>query len=309
MQLLQASKMTRIRRVALAGVRHSSTNKELSLLTDQSTGRPNQSPYCLRTQQERLPSHHSHTRCNTPSRSPRSHQDPMCRLRLGFYARPSIARPRRSRLDSSDVSHQPSASPHRSRHRRGSQIFHPCRIHRQLARRRSSSAADDGVGGSCTEVLGLEEDQISWFVFNCGALLEFVLDHPVILNFAQRSATLWDGGEGAISNSNIPLIARTVSAVLKDPDRVADHRLKVHGGTISQNRALEIAKQASDGAWTVEERDSQAAYAASMASLNDGAALPPEQLMAAMLIAYNSASFGKLCDGHFESVYKAPDNT
>jgi hypothetical protein len=156
--------------------------------------------------------------------------------------------------------------------------------------------------------LATKEDQISWFVINCGALLEFVLDHPVILDFAQRSATLWDGGDGGISLSNIPLLVRTVSAVLRDPDRVANHRLKVHGGTISQNRALEIAKQASGGALNVEERDSQAAYSDSMASLNDGAALPPEQLMSAMLTAYNSAGFGKLCDGHFESAYTAPDN-
>jgi hypothetical protein len=157
--------------------------------------------------------------------------------------------------------------------------------------------------------LATKEDQISWFVINCGALLEFVLDHPVILNFDHRSATLWDRGGGEISLSNVPLLGRAVSTVLRDPDRVANHRLKVHGGTVSQNRALEIAKQASSGAWTVEERDSQAAYAASMASLNDGAALPPEQLMAAMLTAYNAASFGKLCDGHFESAYTGPDNT
>jgi hypothetical protein len=157
--------------------------------------------------------------------------------------------------------------------------------------------------------LATKEDQICWFVINCGALLEFALDHPVILNFEQRSATLWDGGDGEISLSNIPLLARTVSAALKDPDRIVDYRLKVHGGTISQNRALEIAKQASSGAWTVEERDSQAAYSDSMASLNDGAVILPEQLMAAMLTAYNSASFGRLCDGHFESAYTAPDNT
>lgn len=81
-------------------------------------------------------------------------------------------------------------------------------------------------------------DQIAWFVIKCGALLEFILDHPVILDFDKHSATLWDGGEGAISLSNLPLLARAVSAVLKQPDRVVNHRLKVHGGIITQNRAL-----------------------------------------------------------------------
>lgn len=156
--------------------------------------------------------------------------------------------------------------------------------------------------------LATKEDRISWFVINCGALLEFVLDHPVILNFDKRTATLWDGGEGAISLSNIPLLARAVSAVLKQPERVADHRLKVHGGTVTQTRALEIAKQAAAGEWTAQEGDSQAAFSASMKSLTDVKSLAPEQLMAAMLTAYNAASFGKRCEGHFESAYQEVDN-
>jgi hypothetical protein len=157
------------------------------------------------------------------------------------------------------------------------------------------------------DYLSTKEDDISWFVIKCGALLEFVLDHPVILDFDKRFATLWDGGEGAISLSNIPLLARTVSAVLKQPGRVLDHRVKVHGGTITQNQALEIAQQASESEWTVQHEESQTAYSASLESLNAGTADTPMKLMAAMLTAYNAASFGT-CDGHFESAYREPDN-
>lgn len=155
--------------------------------------------------------------------------------------------------------------------------------------------------------LATKEDQISWFVINCGALLEFVLDHPVILNFDKHSATLWDGGEGGISLSNTALLAKAVSAVLKQPDRVSNHRLKVHGGTITQKRALEIAKQASSREWTPEQADSQTAYQAAFKSLSDGSAKTQDQLMSALLTAYNAASFGR-CDGHFESAYAEPDN-
>jgi hypothetical protein len=155
--------------------------------------------------------------------------------------------------------------------------------------------------------LATKEDQISWFVVNCGALLEFVMDHPVILDFDNRIATLWNGGEGAISLSNISLLARAVSAVLKRPDRVANHRVKVHGGTITQNRALEIAKQASTGEWKAAQADSQEAYTASMKMLSDGSSKTQEQLLAAMLTAYNAAAFGR-CDGHFEAAYAQPDN-
>jgi hypothetical protein len=57
------------------------------------------------------------------------------------------------------------------------------------------------------DYLATIEDEISWFVMNYGASLKFVLDHPVILDFDKCSATLWDGGEGAISLSDIPLLA------------------------------------------------------------------------------------------------------
>jgi hypothetical protein len=158
------------------------------------------------------------------------------------------------------------------------------------------------------DYLATKQDDISWFVINCGALLDFVLDHPVILDFDKRSATLWDGGEGSISLSDVPLSARAVSAVLKQPDRVVDHRVKVHGGIITQNQALEIAQQASAGDWTAQHAVSQEAYSTSIESLNAGTANTPTKLMAAMLTAYNAASFGS-CNGHFESAYREPDNS
>ena len=157
------------------------------------------------------------------------------------------------------------------------------------------------------DYLSTKEDSISWFVINCGALLEFVLTHSVIFDFDKRSATLWDGGEGAISLSDIPLLARAVSAVLKQPVRVVDHRVKVRGGTITQNQALEIAQQASESEWAVQHEESQAAYSTLMESLNAGTADTPMKLMAAMLTAYSAASFGS-CDGHFVSAYVEPDN-
>ncbi|KAK4579903.1 hypothetical protein LTR86_000104 [Recurvomyces mirabilis] len=120
--------------------------------------------------------------------------------------------------------------------------------------------------------LATKEDQITWFVINCGALLELLLDHPVLLDFDNRKATLWDGVEGAISLSNFGLLARVVAAVLRSRARVRNHRLKVHGGTITQNRALEIAKHYSAQHWTAEQADSQAAYSASVKPLRDGPA-------------------------------------
>lgn len=155
--------------------------------------------------------------------------------------------------------------------------------------------------------LSTKEDKINWFVINCGALLEFVLDHPVLLDFDNHAATLWDGGEGALSLSDFSVLARAVSAALHQPDRVADHRLRIHGGTITQNRALELAKRYSTHEWTTQSPDSQEAYSAAMQRLKGSSVADQGDLMLNMFTAYAAATFGR-CDGHFESAYAEPDN-
>ena len=157
------------------------------------------------------------------------------------------------------------------------------------------------------KVLEARGDKIAWFVVNCGALLEFVLDHPVLLDFNNQQATLWDGGDGAISLSDIPLLARAVAAALQKPEKVVDHRLRVHGGSITQNRALELAQQHSQQTWKVNHAQSQPAYTSAMEQVMSGATGDQGELMKALMTAYNAATFGT-CDGHFESAYVNPDN-
>ena len=74
-----------------------------------------------------------------------------------------------------------------------------------------------------------------------------------------------------------------------------------------QNRTLEIAKQASLHEWTTEHADSQKTLAVAFESLSDGSAKIQEQLLAALMTAFNAASFGH-CDGHFESACGEPDH-
>lgn len=160
---------------------------------------------------------------------------------------------------------------------------------------------------SIQQYLSSKEGEISWFVVNCGALLEFVLDHPVLLDFDNCTARLWDGGEGAISLSDIPLLARAVAAALQQPDQVVDHRLKIHGGTITQNRALKLARKYSPHEWKVESAKSQEAYSAATQRIVAGASGGQAELMADLMTAYAAATFGS-CDGHFEAAYADPDN-
>lgn len=157
------------------------------------------------------------------------------------------------------------------------------------------------------QYLESKQGQIAWCVVNCGALMEFVFDHPILLDFDNHATTLWDGGDGAMSISDIPLLARAISAALQQPDKVVDNRLRVHGGTITQNRALELAKQHASHEWSVTHRESQETYPSAMQRLTSGVANAEGTLMAGILTLYTAAAFGR-CEGHFEAVYADPDN-
>jgi hypothetical protein len=148
-------------------------------------------------------------------------------------------------------------------------------------------------------------DRINWTVINCGATMEFAFDPPFILDFDNHSATLWDGGDGAVSLSNFGIIAEAVVGVLKHADRVQNHCVHVHGATLTQKEALRMARKYSTDQWSVMERDAKAAVEDSMAALSSGSDVGPEALMANMLTLISAMTFGT---GHFDGAYKHPDN-
>ena len=155
------------------------------------------------------------------------------------------------------------------------------------------------------DYLTARQDRISWTVVNSGAAMEFAFDPPFILDFDNYNATLWDGGDGAVSLSNFDIIAEAVVGVLKHPHRVQDHCVRVHGATLTQKEALRIARKYYTDQWTVVERDAAAAVEESMAAIESGSDMGPDQLMRTMLTLYSAMAFGK---GHFDGAYKYPDN-
>lgn len=155
------------------------------------------------------------------------------------------------------------------------------------------------------DYLTTQQGRISWAVINSGAAMEFAFDPPFILDFDHHAATLWDGGDGAVSLSNFDIIAEAVVGVLKQPHRVQDHCVHVHGATLTQKEALRIARKYSTDQWTVVERDAAAAVAESMAVINSGSDMGAGKLMGTMLTLYSAMAFGT---GHFDGAYKNPDN-
>lgn len=133
------------------------------------------------------------------------------------------------------------------------------------------------------DYLAERQDRINWNVVGSGAAMEFAFDPPFILDFDNHVATLWDGGDGAVSLSNFEIIAEAVVGVLQQPQRVQDHRVRVDGATLTQKEALRLARKYSDKEWKVAEGDAETAVEESMAALNSSSDLTPEAMMGNML--------------------------
>lgn len=153
--------------------------------------------------------------------------------------------------------------------------------------------------------LAAREHQIKWMVINCGCLMEFTFDTPFVVDFDARAARIWDGGDGAVSFSTFDTVAQAVVGVLRQPERVQNHGVRVHGGSMSQNEVLRLAKKYSEQEWTVQEWEAEPTIKSWMDKLSSGAALEQDQLVEAMFTLIAAATFGK---GHFDGAYSNPDN-
>lgn len=151
--------------------------------------------------------------------------------------------------------------------------------------------------------LAAREDRINWNVVS-GAVIEFILDAPFIIDFDKRSATLWDGGNGKLSIANFSIVASAIVGALKNPAKIQDHCTRVQGAVISQNQILHLAEKYTSEKWTIEQKDAQASVKESMDLLSNGQ-VPPDQLMQTLIDIYAAMAFG---NGFFDAAYPNPDN-
>lgn len=147
------------------------------------------------------------------------------------------------------------------------------------------------------------EKQMDWTVVQCGALIEFSLDYPFVLDFDNATATLWDGGENPLSICTCAIVGKAIASLLKLPEKVQDHVVRVHGGLLTQRQALQMARKYSDREWTVIDRDAEPEILKNMDAIKQG--LSGDALLLAFMTIMAAATFG---NGHFEARYTKPDN-
>ena len=93
--------------------------------------------------------------------------------------------------------------------------------------------------------------EISYSMVACGAMMEFVFNTPMLLDFDNHKASIYDGGNANLSATTYATIADAIAAILHDFDTWKNRVAYVHDTIISQNKALEMAKRvAPSEKWT-----------------------------------------------------------
>ncbi|KAH8703841.1 hypothetical protein BGW36DRAFT_370086 [Talaromyces proteolyticus] len=85
--------------------------------------------------------------------------------------------------------------------------------------------------------------ELTWTVLVCGAFLDFLLNTPILLNFANHSVTLMDEGDNRISTTSLPKVGTAIAAILKNFDATKDKIVHTSEAILTQNQLLEFAKE------------------------------------------------------------------
>jgi hypothetical protein len=110
-----------------------------------------------------------------------------------------------------------------------------------------------------------------------------------------------NGGDVPFSISEFRTVAMGIVGVLRQPERVVEHCVQVHGMLATQNQVLEIAKKisADPEAWVVNKKEAQVRFEEGMDMLRRG-----EFTMQAV----STLMAGVIWDPKYETGFRETDN-
>lgn len=88
-----------------------------------------------------------------------------------------------------------------------------------------------------------EAGKLTWTVLASGAFLDFLLNTPVLLDFANHRVTTIDGGDNRISSTSMPKIGAAIAAIFKNFDATKDKVVFISQAILTQNQFLGYAKE------------------------------------------------------------------
>ena len=131
------------------------------------------------------------------------------------------------------------------------------------------------------------EGRFEYTIFAPGGFPHLFVE--VLLDFSSHTAFLYDGGNKPVSMSSLDTIAMGIAAALQDSNEYKNSVVKFHDGTITQQRALEVAKSADPSVeWKIVELNGQQTIREGMEALSGGASfesMPVLRLLSANVLA------------------------
>ena len=84
---------------------------------------------------------------------------------------------------------------------------------------------------------------LTWTVLACGGFLEFLFAGPILLDFANHKATLFDEGDNRISSSSLPNVGKAIAGILKNFETTKNKAVHTSEVILTQNKVLRIAEE------------------------------------------------------------------
>ncbi|KAF2194393.1 oxidoreductase CipA-like protein [Zopfia rhizophila CBS 207.26] len=113
-----------------------------------------------------------------------------------------------------------------------------------------------------------------------GLFLDWGLKMGIIVNPAQHTATLYNGGDVPFSATNLADVAKAVLGVIEHQAQTANRILYIHSALVTQNRLIQYAKDRDGKEWNTIGKDTEKVRQESLAELAKG---PQGDIEAAML--------------------------
>lgn len=91
-------------------------------------------------------------------------------------------------------------------------------------------------------------------IFN-NAFLDWGIDKAFLIDLKNKKMDLFDDGDTPFTATPLPMVAKAVAAVLKNPEETKNASIRAHGARFTQNQFLEMAKRVvgADG-WSVPQQ-------------------------------------------------------
>ncbi|PVH74502.1 NAD(P)-binding protein [Cadophora sp. DSE1049] len=84
--------------------------------------------------------------------------------------------------------------------------------------------------------------KLTWTILACGAFLDMMFGGPILLDFANHKATLFDEGDNRISSTSLPNIGNAIVGILKNFDATKNKIVRTSEVILTQNELLRIAE-------------------------------------------------------------------